>query len=159
MRAIRRHSRSQGEHDPYAIDGLPRAVVKKWCAVRFGTKKALTKWPPLAIREYAEDNDGADLTQYSVREVAQKVCQKHPLLNRWRDLPETWADLMWLESQAVIGAMGALMRMQKAPSLPIHDSLLLPITYEDWGHGHLTASYSYFCKAIPHLEVHHPTLR
>jgi hypothetical protein len=147
------------EQDPYAIEGLPRAVVKKWCAVRFGTKKALTKWPPLAIREYAEDNDGADLTQYSVREVGQKVCQKHPLLNRWRDLPETWADLMWLESQAVIGAMGALMRMQKAPSLPIHDSLLVPITYEDWGHGHLTASYSYFCKAIPHLEVHHPTLR
>jgi hypothetical protein len=145
------------EHDPYSIGGLPRAVVKKWCAVRFGTKKAITRWPSLAIKEFAEDNDGTDLTQYSVREVGQQVCQKHPLLKRWQELPETWADLMWLESEAVIGAMGALMRMQKAPSLPVHDSLLVPITYEDWGHGHLTASYSYFCKAIPHLEVHHPT--
>src|SRR5262249_61354326 len=80
------------EHDPYAIDGLPRAVVKKWCAVRFGTKKAITKWPPLAIKEFADDNDGAVLTQYSVREVGQRVCQKHPLLKRWQELPETWAD-------------------------------------------------------------------
>jgi hypothetical protein len=147
------------EHDPYAIEGLPRSVVKKWCAVRFGTKKAITRWPPLAVREYAEENEGADLAHYSVREVGQQVCEKHPLLKRWQELPETWADLMWLESEAVIGAMGALMRTQKAPSLPVHDSLLVPITYEDWGQGHLTASYSYFCKAIPHLEVHHPTTR
>jgi hypothetical protein len=52
------------------------------CAVRFGTKKAITRWPPLAVREYAEENEGADLTHYSVREVGQKVCQKHPLLKR-----------------------------------------------------------------------------
>jgi hypothetical protein len=78
------------EHDPYAIEGLPRAVVKKWCAVRFGTKKAITRWPSLAIKEFAEDNDGADLTQYFVREVGQKVCQGRPDVARKRS--RHWCD-------------------------------------------------------------------
>jgi hypothetical protein len=142
------------EHDPYAIAGLPRSVVKKWCAVRFGTKMALTKWPPLTIEEYAEDNNGADLTEHSVKEVGEKVCLKHPLLKRWQELPETWADLMWLESEAVLGAMQQLMQMQNAPSLPVHDSLLVPVSHEKWARAYLTGSYSHFCKATPHLEVH-----
>jgi hypothetical protein len=123
--------------------------VKKWCAVRFGSKKAITRWPPLAIKEFAEDNDGADdLTQYSVREVGQKVCEKHPLLKRWQELPETWADLMWLESEAVISAMGMLMRMHKAPTLPVHDSLVVPVKYKGWAYAYLSTRYNQFCKAI-----------
>jgi hypothetical protein len=145
------------EHDPYAIEGLPRAVVKKWCAVRFGTKKGMTRWPSLAIREYAEDNDGADLTQYSVREVGQKVCKKHPLLKQWQELPETWADLMWLESQAVLGSMQSLMQVSAVPTLPIHDSLLVPVSREELAKEHLTVSYHHFCKVVPHLEAHYPT--
>jgi hypothetical protein len=143
-------------HDPYAIDGLPRSVGKKWVTVRFGSKRPIAKWPSKAIEEYAEDNDGADLRAFSVKEVGRQVCEKHPLLKRWTQLPETWADLMWLESEAVFGAVRALMVMQNAPSLPVHDSLIVPVSLQEWAHGHLTAAYGYFCKAVPHLEVHPP---
>jgi hypothetical protein len=102
------------EDDPYDIEGLPCSAVKKWCAVRFGTKKAFTRWPPTSIKEYAEDNKGADLTQYRVSQIGKLVYEKHPLLKRWTDLKETWADLMWLESNAVISAMLALRSAQKA---------------------------------------------
>jgi hypothetical protein len=144
------------QDDPYDIEGIPRSVVKKWCAVRFGTKNAFTKWPPTSIKEYAEDNNGADLTQYRVRQIGKLVCEKHPLLKRWTDLKETWADLMWLESNAVISAMLQLRSAQDAPSLPIHDSLLVPVRHEDWAKTFLASSYHYHCKAKPHLTVHRP---
>jgi hypothetical protein len=144
------------EHDPYAIEGLPRAVAKTWCAIFLGSKKALARWPTDSIKEYAEDNDGADLKAYRVKDVGEKVCQKFPLLRRWSELKETWADLMWLESEAIISAMLALMRMQDAASLLVHDSLLVPISHQGWATSHLHASYSYHCKVTPYLEVHYP---
>jgi hypothetical protein len=142
------------DHDPYTIEGLPRSVVKTWCTVALGSTQKFTKWPSRAVKKYAEDNNGAKLTEYRVSDVGRKVCQKHPIFTRWLELPETWADLMWLESEAVVGAMQALMVMQGAPSLPVHDSLIVPASYEGWAKEHLRASYSYHCKVLPHLEVH-----
>jgi hypothetical protein len=37
-----------------------------------------------------------------------------------------YGDLMYLESQAIIGAMLTLMRDHQVPSLPVHDSLVVP---------------------------------
>jgi hypothetical protein len=144
------------DDDPYGIEGLPRSVVKAWCAVRFGSKGVFRKWPARVVKEYAEDNGGADLTEYRVREVGEKVCHKHPLMKRWLQLPETWADLMWLESEAVVAGMEQLMQLQNAPSLPVHDSLLVPASHEEWAKAYLSTSYRYFCKATPYIEVHHP---
>ncbi len=59
-------------HDPYAIEGLPRAVVKAWCAIFLGRKKALARWPVDTIEKYAEENNGADLKAYRVKVVGEK---------------------------------------------------------------------------------------
>ena len=57
---------------------------------------------------------------------------------------------------SVFGAMVALMKMQGAPSLPVHDSLIVPVSHEGWAMAHLHAGYRYHCKVLPYLEVHGP---
>src|SRR5262249_6632343 len=81
------------EEDPYAIPGFPRGVVKAWCTVRFGSKRRLFRWPARTVEKYAEVSGGADLKEYRVKKVAEAICAKFPLMKRWCELPETWADL------------------------------------------------------------------
>ncbi len=49
------------------------------------------------------------------------MIDKFPLLARWNTLEETWADLMWLESEAIVATMLELME-KGVPTLPIHDA-------------------------------------
>jgi hypothetical protein len=139
--------------DPYQIAGIPRNVVKAWCTVRFGTKGGRTRWPTEAIEKYAEDNDGADLRKYKIKDVEREVCQKFPLMARWRELKETWADLMWLESEAVVSTVILLMR-SGVPSLPVHDSLIVPASAETMTRDILSNNYSHVCGITPALVVH-----
>ncbi len=141
------------EVDPYQIAGLPRNVVKAWCAVRFGTKGARTRWPKDAITKYAEDNDGADLRKFRIKDVEREACRKFPLMGRWRDLKETWADLMWLESEAVVSSVMLLMRSE-VPSLPVHDSLIVPVSAASMASDVLTNNYNFICGVTPALVVH-----
>lgn len=139
--------------DPYQIAGIPRNAVKAWCTVRFGTKGARTRWPTEAIEKYAEDNDGANLRKYKIRDVEREVCQKFPLMGRWCELKETWADLMWLESEAVVSTVILLMR-SGVPSLPVHDSIIVPASTEPMAKDILSNNYSHVCGVTPALVVH-----
>jgi hypothetical protein len=91
--------------NPYQITGIPRNVVKAWVTVRFGTKGTRTRWPSDSIKRYAEDNNGADLQEFKIGDVEREFCRKYPLMARWRELKHTWADLMWLESEAVVSTV------------------------------------------------------
>ena len=73
---------------------------------------------------------GFDPKLYPMKNISEKVLERHPLLARWggeiRGRVRDWRDLMYLESQAIIGAMLTLMRDHQVPSLPVHDSLVVP---------------------------------
>ena len=141
------------EVDPYRIAGIPRNVVKAWCTVRFGTKGARSRWPADANKKYAEDNAGADLRKFKIRDVEREVCRKFPLMGGWRELKETWADLMWLESEAVVSTVILLMR-SGVPCLPVHDSLLVPLSAEAMASDILINNYSHVRGVTPALVVH-----
>jgi hypothetical protein len=141
------------EVDPYQMAAIPRNVVKAWCTVRFGTKGARARWPKEAIEKYAEDNGGADLRKYRIRDVEREVCRKFPLIAGWRELKETWGDLMWLESEAVVPTVIMLMR-SGVPSLPVHDSLIVPASAEAMAKDILSNNYNHICGVTPALVVH-----
>ena len=65
-----------------------------------------------------------------MKDIRPKVLERHPLLERWggtiRGRVYDWRDLMFIESEAIIGAMLTLMRDHQVPSLPEHDSLIVP---------------------------------
>jgi hypothetical protein len=139
--------------DPYQITGIPRNVVKAWVTVRFGTKGTRTRWPSEAIEKYAEDNAGSDLRKFKIRDVEREFCRKYPLMARWRELKHTWADLMWLESEAVVSTVILLMR-SGVPSLPVHDSLIVPVPAAEMAKDVLNNNYSHVCGVTPALVVH-----
>jgi hypothetical protein len=141
--------------DPYAIDGFPRDVVKTWCVIRFGTKAERTSWPVRSVQRYAKDHGGADLNEYSAQKVGRAVIRRYPLLGQWPQLPETWADLMWLESEAVVATVEQLFR-RGVPSLPVHDSLLVPLAEEITANRILSTNYRRVVGVSPVLTVKYP---
>lgn len=142
------------EHDPYHISGLSRFAVKSWVAILLGDKKLPQRWPAETRAEYAEENDGRNLSKdFPIKKVGAKVMEKFPLLARWGDLQETWADLMWLESEAVIATMLELME-NAVPSLPVHDSLLVPSSEAEMVREVLSGHYREICGVSPVLKLH-----
>ncbi len=83
------------------------------------------------------------------------MIDKFPLLARWNTLEETWADLMWLESEAIVATMLELME-EGLPSLPVHDSLLVPASKAKMAQEALSPHYRKICGVTPVLKLHQP---
>lgn len=142
------------EHDPYVVAGLDRSVVKAWVAVLLGSKKAPQRWPKETADRYAAEHKGRKLSKdFPIKKVGALVMESIPLLARWTDLQETWADLMWLESEAVIASILELME-KNIPSLPVHDSLLVPASRAEVAREVLSRHYQRVSGVAPVLRVH-----
>jgi hypothetical protein len=119
----------RNEDDPYAIDGLPRPVVKLFVTAMFGAGRMPERWPQGARERLSKSTKGRkplDLRRYKVSEVKEAVLRRHPVVS---DLSEIeWGRLQFIESEAVIRAALRLKREFSVPSLPVHDSLIVPIS-------------------------------
>jgi hypothetical protein len=93
---------------------------------------------------------------YPMKTIKQKALERHPLLERWggviRDRVYDWRDLMFIESEAIIGAMLTLMRDHQVPSLPVHDSLIVPASKFLVAKGALVHHFRMQTKVIPRLD-------
>jgi hypothetical protein len=93
---------------------------------------------------------------YPMKTIKQKVLERHPLLARWggviRGRVYDWRDLMFIESEAIIGAMLTLMRNHQVPSLPVHDSLIVPASKFLVAKGALVHHFRMQTKVIPRLD-------
>jgi hypothetical protein len=78
-----------------------------------------------------------------------------PLLDRLEHLAIGWADLMYLESQAIIGVMLDLQR-EGVPCYPVHDSVIVPASQEALAASALRSRYEAVAGRTPELQVHHP---
>lgn len=115
--------------DPYGIPGVPRLVVKIWMTITLGHDRFHRGWGDAAKERYAESDDfkGRDLQKdYSFGKTQTRILEHLPLLRDWPDNPVTWADLQYLESQAVVDAVHKLAMEQQVPALPLHDALIVP---------------------------------
>ncbi|BCB21149.1 hypothetical protein [Bosea sp. ANAM02] len=117
--------RPEFEADPYDIEGVPREVVKGWLVATFGAEKSLQRWPQEQVRDYAT-RTGRRLGQdYPVRAVGERLLGRYPVLGSAGEEGLGWPDLMFTESEVVIRTMLALLK-DGTPSLPVHDSLIVP---------------------------------
>jgi hypothetical protein len=118
--------------DPYELPGLgpdARPVVKAWMVATFGNKKPIRRWPPRMLQKSPE------LKQHRAAAVTKAVLAHYPALQSWGEplngRVHDWADLMWLESSAMISTMLELKRDYATPSLSVHDSLIVPASKTD----------------------------
>lgn len=142
--------------DPYAVAGLPRSVVKSWLVAAFGAEKHPQRWPAEAAKAYAKPYGGNLGRDYTVKDVGERLLSKYPALQHIGQPGLGWADLMFTESEVIIGTMVRLMA-QGTPSLPVHDSLLVPASRSDQAGEIMTNQFKALVGCIPLIKVEHGT--
>jgi hypothetical protein len=147
-----------GEHldqtqDPYEIDGLPRDVVKAWITVTLGHDKFPVRWPRETLKDLRKNGAFKERRRLPVREVKDAVLGVHPILRDWPEQSTTCFDLMFLESEAIVGTMLRLMREHGVVSLSVHDSLIAPRSQLDLARETLCTEYERAVGVKPNLKV------
>jgi len=105
--------------------------------------------------------DEPRLSEYRVTSITQAVMAKYPAMATWgqpfngRIL--SWADLMFLESAVMSGAMRKLMFIDKTPSLCVHDSLIVPVSKAEIAREAITMAFHAKHRVQPLLKTNPPT--
>jgi hypothetical protein len=146
------------ERDPYELPDFPteaRNVVKLWFVATFGNNDHLERWPREIAANYREKHGQRIGKRYPVKRIREIAVQQYPLLENWGTEEFGWADLMFLESEAMLGAMIQLMS-QGIPSLTVHDSLIVPVSKRDIAQEVLKDHYRQQTGAWPVLNLEYP---
>jgi hypothetical protein len=149
-------------NDPYDVPGLgpeARDIVKMWVTASFGNNAPIERWPREVVRKYRERTGKTLGKEHSARKIGEKVMQKFQLLARLghpvRGQECGWAQLMYIESQAILETMIELMG-ELIPSLAVHDSIIVPISVAQKARSVLTRHYKKFAKVTPVLKTKFP---
>ena len=138
--------------DIYDIGGLPRMVVKTWFTITFGVQKFHRSWPPAALKKLRETCPA--YTAKMTAPAVQKVVLEHfPIMRDWPKAGVRWSQLMFIESEIVIGTMLELMETYNAPSFPVHDSLIVRKSDQDLAMKVLTKQFKAKAGIMPRLKV------
>ena len=143
--------------DPYELEGFGadhRGAVKSWFTGTFGNNKPISRWP----RDMLKDEPTLD--RYRPSTITQAVMAKYPAMATW-GLPFngrvlSWADLMFEESEVMFGAMLKLMFIDKAPSLCVHDSLIVPVSKVETAREAIEMSFHAKLRVQPLIKVNPP---
>jgi hypothetical protein len=142
------------EGDPYDLPGLGpehRNAAKQWFVATFGNSKPIVKWPK-RMREKTPE-----LSQYKPSTITKAALTKYPALSAWgqplRGVTHGWADLMWIESNGMLGTMLKLKREHQIPSLSVHDSILVPARSAETAQAVLKQQFQYQRGITPLLKV------
>ncbi|WP_201829204.1 hypothetical protein [Microvirga zambiensis] len=140
--------------DLYEVPGISnRDIVKGWLIATLSKNGHLKRWPKEQAKAFLKDN-GRDLEQaYPIQTVKEAMVTKYPVLKSWGQVEVDWGDLMWAEAKAIRGAIIQLIKTRQVPSLPVHDSLLVPVSAILQAMDALTDNYKYHCKIEPRIKI------
>ena len=116
-------------NDIYEINGLDRIYVKAWVTATLGFDRFHKSWPKMAIENIKKANliRPKSLT---MEKVGAMVLEKFPVLADWPTCGIRWSHLMFHESEALMRTIEVL-QSRGIPSLPVHDSLIVPAKHEE----------------------------
>jgi len=147
-------------------DELDRAIVKTWVNSSFGNSSLLSRWSPDVrkgfAKRYRQDKWIIDPRKYPVRMVREKTLARHPLLETWghrmRGKPQDYGDLMCRESEIIVSTMLRLATEHGIPSVPVHDSLIVPLSEVETSKRVLDEQFVKLTGVRPTLKVRRSTL-
>jgi hypothetical protein len=143
----------EGSSDPYKRAGVNRTAAKAWCVASFGNSNPATQWPPDMVEEHLKKT-GEDLRELAkAKDVASKMLAAFPALQQLENYSDIWADLQFIESEAVIGTMLILMRTHGIPSLSMHDGIIVPRSKAELAKAVLAKQYREVVGVEPMLTV------
>jgi hypothetical protein len=139
--------------DPYERMGLPRDIVKAWTTASFGSGKPLDRWPQDVTKNYLKEHNVKPRDVCSAKAVRDAMLETYPALSRLGEPGVQWADLMFVESQAIITAMRHLMVAYEMPTYPVHDSLIVPASRAGLATTMLAHHYEFHVGVVPRLDT------
>jgi hypothetical protein len=110
--------------DLYDIGGIDCTIVKAWVSSPIGHRSFHTRWPKNAIQEI-EDAGIEKPKEITMTSLQPIILDHFPMLADWPSGRVTWADLMFIESEIIIGMMVELMRSYRVPCFSVHDSIIV----------------------------------
>jgi hypothetical protein len=143
--------------DPYDLPGLGEAgrdVVKSFIAMTFGNSGFPGRWSAERGSAFLKATGKKLGSTYPLPIVREAVAAAYPLLAELRqdkEKPPLWAELMFVESEAILGTMIALMD-RGIPSLSVHDSLIVPQQHEATATELLRSIYGAVTTATPFIR-------
>ena len=141
------------DQDPYHVDGLPRDVVKAFVTMTLGHTGFHRAWPK-GVLERLEPIYGHPLrATYPVRVVKEKVLAAIPALRNWGEDDTTSLRLQFIESEALLLAVERLAYSDGIASLPLHDSIIAPLSQLKLAKAALSEAYREVVGVTPMLEV------
>jgi hypothetical protein len=146
---------------------VDRQVAKFWINASFGNSALISKWTKDLTHDLQDRLVKKNLTPstfdpkaYPIKFVREKVLQRHPLLHCWggkiRGRVRDYGDLMFTESEVIIGSMLILMREHRVPSMPVHDSLIVPRSRRKLAEDVLTDRFRMETGRLPRLDYYDP---
>ena len=141
--------------DIYDIPGLDRRIAKAWLTATLGHDKFHLRWPPKTVAQFREEGMETSAIP-TMKTVGAMMLEAFPVLQDWDQGGVSWADLMFLESEAVLQTMLTLMD-QGIPGLPVHDSLIVRNTDETVATEALTSAFGEVVGISPRLKVNRPS--
>jgi hypothetical protein len=139
--------------DPYERVGLRRDIVKVWTAGSFGSGKALYRWPKEVTKDYVKRHNVKPRDVCSAKTVRDAMLDTYPALRRLGEPGVQWADLMYVESEAIIRTMMNLMKFYSVPSFPVHDSIIVPASEAALAAGLFAGHYLWRVGLLPRLST------
>jgi hypothetical protein len=139
------------DDDPYSGTEYPRFVVKSYVAFTLGHDRLPgNQWSKTAKFAYAAKEcdtnakgaaAGTPCTatcmasclqnKFPMREVGSKIVTHLPILADWDSSPWRWGDLQFIESEVIIDTVHELAMTHGIPALPVHDSIIVPMSKKD----------------------------
>ncbi|MGH6909389.1 MAG: hypothetical protein ACREEG_04310 [Phenylobacterium sp.] len=138
--------------DAYAFAEQNRDIAKAWLTASLGSGRPITRWPKPVRDEYFAEHSVKLGSVHAVRSVAAAMQARFPILASLMTLGLGWADLMYVEAEAIIASLEEL-QAQGVPSLPVHDSLIVPASMEEKATKAIQAQYLRHAKIIPKVHV------
>ena len=139
--------------DPYSINTVPRDIVKFWINRSFGGGKFHRSWNPEFRSKFAPKY-GSDVNKdFPIKEVRRLVLAEHPALETITSRKITCFDLMYLESEAILGTMLELKRLHSAPSLCVYDSIIVKRSDRRIAEAALKNNFQKTCGFVPIISA------
>jgi hypothetical protein len=128
-----------------------------WITASFGNNAPINRWPTELVAKYRERTGKKLGKRYSAVKIGELIVQSIPLLAKLGEHKTRigWAELMYLESHAMVATMLELMD-DHIPSLAVHDSIIVPAIKEQRARSVLTDCYKKITTATPFLVSHFP---
>lgn len=145
--------------DPYVRAGVARDVAKLWIVASFGNSKPAKQWPKKMAHDYKKDT-GLRLSKVAkAKDVAAKMLAAFPALEQLERYSDIWADLQFVEAEAIINTMLILMRSHRVPSLSMHDGILVPRSRAALTKTILAEQFRRFVGVEPVLTIEPPVVQ